>query len=472
MMVNESSENLSRVNRVYKCISRILSIQLDKAKASYPTKSDDFKRFQEICSFMAQKQPDGRTYPRWLTQLLIEVPYENLLIESLDQWKISKAANFNAGIPAKELPDLIDAQQKMRLILAEKLYNCLPEREKKDFGDLLSYGKLDLTNKIHIDTEKLGDPWTLHDIRCAELIYALEYSFDNIYHKIEEIILRTDIVYTKADLAKKVFESLYINLQSVAEETLKSNDSLFAKLLLNMATNRAILEIDYQQHFANIAKESSVKLIRFLQKQIDVLPIVNSQEEIIPHLEKIFNTDHPDIKRKINTNQKKESIMKRSTDIFSCYLRDNSGGRKEFIQAHRHTQNQFLMALCVAWSYVTKAEIILHQEGLKHRKIEIINSRKKDEGSGSYLLPEIRRYHYNQYGLFFYSGQWQNLSELELEGYAENQAVYRAEKRGISAHILKKMTLSGIRRLFELDYSQISITINNLASLEFTLSFR
>lgn len=465
-MVNKSSEtregNLSRVNRVYYCISRILSIPLNKAKARYPTKSDDFKRFQEICSFMVQKQEpeekkqesEERRYPRWLTQLLIEVPYEDLVIKSPDQWKISKAANFNACIPVKEMPDLIDLQQKRRQILAEELYNCLPEREKEDFGDLLIHKDLDLKNKTHIDTEKLRDMYLKHDIRCAELIYSLEYLFDQVYLTAEERILRTNIIYDKASLTGEVYQKFIYYITSKVAETPDSNDSLFAKLLLNMAINRAILEIDCQQHFANIAKKSSVKLIRFLQKQIDVLPIVNSQEEIIPHLERIFNVDHPDIKRKINTNQKKDAIMERTTNTLRCYQIDNSGGRKEFIQAHGHIQNQFLMALCVAWSYVTKAEIILHQEGIKHKKVQVINGHIKDETSRKSLPMEIRRYHYNHYGLFFYSGQWQNLSESELENYALNQSAYRAYKRRISTHILKNMTLSKIRQLFNTELIQ------------------
>lgn len=271
-------ENKSDVRRVYYCISRILSIPLNEAKASYPTKSDEFKNFQDICTFMAQKQPHGRKYPRWLTQLLIEVPYENLLIHDLDQWKISKAANYNANIPDNALPDPIDSQQEMRKQLAINLYNFLPTKEKEDFGNLLSYERLNFAGESHTDETQvkdssysllhflgydklypiakahiLEDRWYQHDVRCAELLYALEYWFSMTCAHYEEFHRKFGISKAKAEIARQAFSILYNYIQLIVKETPDSNDSLFAKLLLSMAINRAILEIDYLHYLDNIA---------------------------------------------------------------------------------------------------------------------------------------------------------------------------------------------------------------------------
>ncbi|MCM1129620.1 MAG: hypothetical protein NC211_07095 [Alistipes senegalensis] len=474
-------EDLSRVDRVYYCISRILSIPEEEARAHYPTKIDDFKRFQEICSFMAEKhegppkkrsnstkdQPDERTYPRWLTQLLIEVPYEDLSVNSLDKWKITKAANSNANIPYKDLHKLINFQQKMRKKLADKLYECLPEKEKEDFGHLLRHEVLDLTDKTHIDNNKLTGGWYQKDIRCAELIYTLESLFNQSYLKIEERLHNKGIHEAKANIAHKAFLLLYQSLQYLVRETRDSHDSLFAKLLFNMAINRAILEIDYQQYLANIAEENSIKLVQFLQKQMDVLPTVHSSKEIIPYLEEIFAPDHfgsdySGTPRPIKTDLIRVGIMERAETAFVSYLENNSSGKIEFIQGHWNTQNLFLMALFVAWSYVTQAKIVTHQEGINHPVIEIMSGRRKKDKNKSnkedkgnfinHIHIDVQRYHNIQYGLFFYSGQLNNLSELELREYASNQSAYRVYKRRISSGILKNLTLSKFCQLYEVDY--------------------
>ena len=483
-MVNASSieyiENEARVSRVYDCISRILSIPLDKAKENYPSKSDEFKHFQEVCSFMAQKQSDGRKYPRWLTQLLIEVPYENLLIHDLDQWKISKAANFNAGIPDDALPELIDTQQTMRKILANKLYNCLPEREKKDFGNLLGYGRLNLAGESHTDEKQvkdssysllhflgydklypiakahiLEDRWYQHDVRCAELLYALEYWFSTTCVHYEEFHGKFGI--SKAEIAKQAFSILYEYIQFIVKKTPDSNDSLFAKLLFNIALNRAILEIDYQHYLDNIAQENSIRLIRFLQKRKEQLPTIKFEEEILPYLERIFNIDHPDIKRKIKTKMIRNAIMNRSKVALLIYIMDNLDDRLYLLQEDKPIQNQFLMALSVAWNYVTQTKIVTQQEGIKHKTIEIISGRQKwdsilsqqpqEENSIRLLLPEIRLYHNSQHELLLYSEQLDNLSVSKLEKHARDQASYQIYKRMFFTNILKKRTLSKIHKL-------------------------
>lgn len=408
---NEVYPPLMRNGKFLKIIQNILSVDDESMKKLSKEYADELLAIRRIFTEASSQ------YNRWHTKLCFELP-----VDLLDNYLASDDSSLILANYYGENSLNVRNRINLRMKIQEDLYEVMPTIEKKKYGYLLKINK----SNIEQNTP---------DIYLLNFFNHVENSFNKFYLTTEKEL------YEDYGLLKMEFYQI-IKLSKYSYETIRSNisrkviglnykGSLVSKILVNSALNRAILEIDELAHLHCDAYEF---LFPILSKIKDYNFNIEKEDDILDHIHIILS--------KVNILEEKNhlnivKLMKRTNKCLDdlCRLHSNTipGSYEERKKMNFTLEGKFLMALTISFLEYKKYRIDLKAVGINHTKsYEVFNKNTKMERKFHFPIQVLinRIYH-----LFFYSGQYENISIQEFARY--NLAIM--EKRNFLRKLMIEM---------------------------------
>ncbi len=422
------SGQLAEPRRVRESIRNTLSLDERAAKELIRRLPEgEFKGYQDVCTVMSKK------HKQWSRILLLELPFENLSGENL-----SPNSSLKAAYPLDNSPDEIFNQATLRAEYLNLLYNEVPSSEKECYSHLLALKNM-----------PKGLP---ADAMAALTIYEIDQLFHDAFHEQERRFQDenglevTPPIQGVRPLAEFVGSRVFDFVASVlAEVPSGAPDSLAARLILNAALNRAILEVDEHQRLSNEATVTLCRLLAFLKAALpEGIPPVESASDVSQVLLNVFGGPAPaseGARWRSLDEPVLGKILMRSTGLLKYFCANRSNGHEaDFRIVHLTPANLLMMSLTVSWVYCTAEKLDVGVSGLKNRSVEIMGGRAKEE---DIVLPAaVTAFHCRLYGHLFYSGQLNQLNPMSLNAYQAGFSHKRNQKRRIYIELLKQASLA------------------------------
>lgn len=338
--------------------------------------------YGQVCAQMQDK------YGQWSTNLMLE--WNGTLNKS----------NFLAAYSQQEAPAELQDIAERRLFFLDSLYERVPLKENKIFGELLSPAYL-ITG-------------SMPDIKAAYVLYKLQDVFQMQQYYYQDLHERTvfmgvqhpDSLSLAPALCRHTVEQF---IKQAISKAGPSNDSLFSRLLLNTCANRFCLEITEQVRLAKKARDNMKQLVEHLRGVFGhCLPDAKHEDEIEALVLKAMATPGTSGWRPFKGHAIKQ-VLTRARALAEP---DEVFNASRVMRPYRW-HYRLLTSLAVAWSYCTGDKHDSRLIGEEHRIRDVINGRAK-EAVQSYA-PSLRLYHSRQFKLLWNSGQMHELEPRRID---------------------------------------------------------
>ncbi|WP_035998589.1 hypothetical protein [Paraburkholderia caribensis] len=332
--------------------------------------------YGRVCSAMAER------YKQWSSNL------------SLEWHPDADKSNYLAAYAPAQVPNEVSELADHRMAYLDFLYQHLPPEEQSIFGEMLSPCYL-------VDG-------CIPDIKAAYVLYKMQDVFQLEHYRVRDVVdnvldsrglrhLRDAELFNVTDLTRKHLDK---KLGALIEVSAGGTDSLFARLLLNTAVNRALLELAEHSRLDRMAEVGMVALVRHLQQLYfnRTLPPVHGLEEVSNTVATALGLpapEYPNWRRFKGASL--ENVMKRAIAIA-----DVERTMAQYPEAEPYRWHYVLLAgLAVAWSYCTQEQ---HDPRLLYsRAHDVLNGRTPDDPRT--YEPNLLLYHRRQLKLLWFSGQ-------------------------------------------------------------------
>ncbi|WP_454741342.1 hypothetical protein [Cupriavidus necator] len=347
-------------------------------RAQYRPQLIDYGR---VCAAMALR------YKQWSSNLMLE-------------WHgVEEKSNYLAAYAQTQAPEGVQTLAAHRLEYLEFLYGCLPQSERDIYGELLSPGYL--VNG------------SLPDIKAAYVLYKMQDVLQLTRYWVTDQVdckpgSRAISDIHMADMTRHFVDK---KLGSLFEPLAENTDSLFARLLLNTAVNRSLLEHAEHSRLDRQAAQGMAALVRHLQQLFPggTLPRVYSREDVRETVVTIMALPALGHEWRWFKGRALDNVLLRAEA-----LADTDQKMMEYPEAEPYRWRYMLLtALAVAWSYCTKEK---HDSRLvqdNHRTHDVIDGRSQEDAQK--YPPNLRLYHQRQFKLLWFSEQMHCLDAERLE---------------------------------------------------------
>ncbi|QXI54222.1 hypothetical protein [Pseudomonas alvandae] len=221
---------------VRKVIREILSLPLH---AKVPGTADEHSLLESIICLVSSHNR------KWLSEIQVAIPYSRLTSKLRP-----KDAQLKAKVPVRTVPDEVVgscmlSDMQLRNYFLKWLWMCVPESELETFPHLLSLfnqneDAAETTDRLEVVME--SGAWEVLT-KCQQFVYASEKKARPAKRKSVREYSNEDIKGIQAKILASMTQSVSESTwRSDLLNTLPSQDGLFAKLLINAALNRFILE--------------------------------------------------------------------------------------------------------------------------------------------------------------------------------------------------------------------------------------
>ncbi len=361
--------------------------------------------YGRVCSAMA------RRYKHWSSNL------------SLEWHPDADKSNYLAAYAPEQVPEGVQELGRHRVAYQDFLYQHLPSHEQHVYGELLSPGYL--------------TDGCMPDIKAAYVLYKMQDVLQLEHYRVGDVVdnvldsrgfrhLRDAELMNVTDLTRKYLDNA---LGSLLEASADNTDSLFARLLLNTAVNRALLELAEHSRLDRQAEGGMMALVQHLQQLCfdEVLPPVHSLEDVSDTVATVLGLPAPGYPnwRRFKGNAL-EKVMQRAVAIADA---DRTMAQHPEVEPYRW-RYVLLAGLAVAWSYCTREQ---HDPRLLYgRPHDVLDGRSLDDPQT--YEPNLRLYHHRQLKLLWFSGQ---MLRLDAERAAQEHAKAQYLRDALHAYFYK-----------------------------------
>ena len=371
-----------------------------------PAQNRSLNRYAGICAHMVE------AYRQWASNLMLE-------------WDgTARKSSYIAPYPLDASPEPAQELSRHRLTYLEKVYEQLPKTESAVYGQLLSPGYL--------------ISGSMPDIKAAYLLYRFKDVFELAHTgllqdpRVEALAFMDFTGKRVTDFARILLDKM---LSPIVRDARSNADSLFARLLLNSAVNRCLLE---SAEFARLQDEAALQmkaLVAHLRLEFgQQLPSISDDGELIDVLRKAMSkparAQWRPFKGDALTNIAARALAFASQDRWMAEHRTEDSDIRKYL---------LLAALAMAWSYCTKEEFDSRVAGANHRFRQVFNGVELEDPSD--CPPALLRYHLTQFQLLWWSGQAQFL-DVETLDVVHSARHYRRNLLNRYFACFKKFTLA------------------------------
>lgn len=423
---------LSEPRRVLEVLQDILTISASSAQELRRQYPEEFSQLQQVCTEMAWE------YGQWSRNLSLGLALDNYHGFSPSPNSTLRSCDGPDAVP-RQHQDLV----QLRALFMRKLYALLPDEERVHYADLLA-----------VRSYPSGLP---DDVGAIEVLNTLEQSFHSVYLELENRILDRCPALIEASLpiphemVKDIAVDIAERFDAYAARLKRAHpqaqpDSLAARLILNGAVNRVVLELDEFSRLHNDTLQEMEQVTHLLACVLPQgIPTTLTDDDVFDWVLKAFTLEAEDIvdpkKWHPLTVEQKPLLMAWSKQLLDAYCVQRSHGQTtSFRTIHGQAHSLLLMASCLAWSYCTGAKHDIRVPGAKHRKVNIIHSRSNPENVE--MIESMKALVFRQYGLLFYSNQHRRWSVFELRDYSLAADVKRSMLRRFLVDRMKELSLA------------------------------
>ncbi|WP_459190560.1 hypothetical protein [Ralstonia pseudosolanacearum] len=337
--------------------------------------------YGRVCAAMAQQ------YTQWSSNLMLE-------------WHGTEdKSSYLSPYAQRQAPEGVQKLADCRLEYLEFLYQNLPQPERDVYGELLSHGYL--INGC------------MPDIKAAYVLYKMQDVLQVTRYRVADQVAWTkdSRVMSDVNLTDMTRQLVDKELGSLLELAAENDDSLFARLLLNTAVNRALLELAEHSRLDRQAAIGMVALVRHLLQLFPnrVLPRVRSVEEVRETVATVMDVPTPGLTWRRFRGRALDNVLQRAEAVA-----DTDQKMMQYPEAEPYRWHYVLLTtLAVAWSYCTKER---HDSRLvqdNHRTHDVIDGRSQEDTET--YPPNLRLYHQRQFKLLWFSGQMHVLNAERVE---------------------------------------------------------
>lgn len=374
-------------------------------------------------------------YNRWNTKLCFELPNE-----LLEDYRASDDSSLILGNYYNKNKFQVRNRINLRIRIQDDLYKILSKKEKEKYGYFLK------TNK-----NSEGVLFNTPDIGLIHFLDHIENSFNRFYLRTEKEIFEMDNNllqlqwYQIIKLSEYSYKTVHNNILEKITNSHEQN-SLAAKLLINSAINRSILEIDELSQLHCDAWEFMIRLINKIDGRIFDISnedIMLSEIKNILLDEKLLNNE-----QEINKKQLIKITEKCLLDLCELHSKSMPESYEARKKNHLSLDSKFLMALTISILKYKKYKINLKGLGINHTKdYEILNKNTKIEDKFHFQIQVLINRIYN---CLFYSKQYKKISIKEFARY--NLAII--EKRNFLRKIFVEMKKVNLEQFSQLHKQQ------------------
>ncbi|CAJ7293389.1 Uncharacterised protein [Burkholderia pseudomallei] len=364
--------------------------------------------YGEVCAVMA-----GR-YTQWSS---------NLMLEWDGTWNKS---NYLSAYTSQQAPAAVQELASHRLTYLDLLYAHLPADERNVYGELLSPGYL-------VDG-------SMPDIKAAYVLYKMEDVLRVEHYRVaDEVIARQALALPssrEANVTDMTRQRVDEALGSLIDVPAENKDSLFARLMLNTAVNRSLLELAEHSRLDRLAAAGLVALVRHLQQLFfgGVLPRVSSLAEVRETVAAVMDLPVPGYKWRRFRGHALDKVLQRAEAVA-----DTDQRMAQFPEAEPYRWHYALLTcLAVAWSYCAKEEHDTRLVKDNRRSHDVIDGRSQEDAET--YSPNLRLYHQRQFKLLWFSGQIHSLDAKRVE-QEHAQSQYLRDTRQTYLLKFKDLTL-------------------------------